>query len=108
MAAVVLARRGARVTALDLSPGYLAEAAARARANRASVSPVQGDAERLPFAEGAFDRVWGNAILHHLDVGTAGRELWRILRPGGRAVLCEPWGNNPLLRWARRRLSYPG
>src|SRR5207248_2416311 len=28
--------------------------------------------------------------------------------PGGRAVFCEPWGENPLLEWARRRLPYPG
>src|SRR5262245_16984455 len=36
MAAVVLARRGARVTAFDLSSGYLAEAQQRARANNAA------------------------------------------------------------------------
>src|SRR5919199_1431749 len=46
MAAVVLARRGARVTAFDLSPGYLAEARRRARANGVTVDFVQGDAER--------------------------------------------------------------
>ncbi len=108
MAAVVLARRGARVTALDLSPGYLAEAGRRAVANGVSVELVQADGQRLPFADASFDRIWGNAVLHHLDVATAGRELFRVLRPGGVAVLCEPWGENPLLRWARRRLPYRG
>src|SRR5919199_4488262 len=66
MAAVVLARRGARVTALDLSPGYLAEARRRAQANGAAVDFVQGDGARLPFADRSFERVWGNAVLHHL------------------------------------------
>jgi hypothetical protein len=47
--------------------------------------------------------VWGNAVLHHLDVRTAGRELHRVLRPDGIAVFCEPWGENPLLNWARGR-----
>lgn len=108
MAAVVLARRGARVTACDLSLAYLQEAQRRARANGVVVAFVQADGERLPFASGSFDAVWGNAILHHLDVRTAARELYRLLRPGGVAVLCEPWGENPLLRWARRRLPYPG
>src|SRR5207248_6279307 len=108
MAAVVLARRGARVTAFDLSPGYLEEAAARARANGVVVLPVQADGERLPFADGAFDRVWGNAVLHHLDLRTAAREVFRVLRPGGFAVFCEPWGDNPLLNLARRHLPYPG
>lgn len=108
MAAVVLARRGALVTALDLSAGYLGEARQRAAANGAAVAFVQADGERLPFANGTFDAVWGSAILHHLDPAVAGRELYRILRPGGVAVLCEPWGENPLLSWARRRLPYPG
>jgi SAM-dependent methyltransferase len=108
MAAVVLARRGARVTALDLSAGYLREAGRRAEANGVAVARVRADAERLPFADGSFDRVWGNAILHHLDTGRAAAELRRALAPGGVAVFCEPWGENPLLSWARRRLPYPG
>ena len=108
MAAVVLARRGARVTAFDLSPGYLAEARRRARANGVDVAFVQADGQRLPFADASFDRVWGNAVLHHLDLGRAAAELSRVLRPGGLAVFCEPWGENPLLDWARRRLPYPG
>ncbi|MBY0232762.1 MAG: class I SAM-dependent methyltransferase [Gemmataceae bacterium] len=108
MASVVMARRGARVSALDLSAGYLEEASRRAEANGAAVSFHRGDAERLPFADAAFDRVWGNAILHHLDIGQAGREIVRVLKPGGFAVFCEPWGGNPVLELARRWLPYPG
>jgi SAM-dependent methyltransferase len=108
MASVIMAKRGACVTALDLSPGYLREARRRAQANEVSIRFVQVNAERLPFADGSFDRVWGNAILHHLDLDQAGRELHRVLRPGGIAVFCEPWGENFLLNWARRRLKYPG
>lgn len=108
MAAVVLARRGARVTAFDLSPGYLGEAQRRAAANDVHIEFVQADAEHLPFADGRFARVWGNAILHHLDPRRAASELYRVLQPGGIAVFCEPWGMNPLLAWARRRLPYPG
>ncbi len=108
MAAVVLARRGARVIGFDLSPGYLAEARRRASANGVTIDFVQADGERLPFAPASFDRVWGNAVLHHLDVRRAARELARVLRPGGVAVFCEPWGENPLLSWARSRLPYPG
>ena len=108
MAAVVLARRGGRVTAFDLSAGYLDEARRRARANGVTVDFVRTDGERLPFAAASFDRVWGNAVLHHLHLGIAARELRRVLRPGGIAVFCEPWGENPLLTWARTCLPYPG
>jgi SAM-dependent methyltransferase len=108
MASVVLARRGVSVTAFDLSLGYLREAHRRAEENAVDVTFVQADGERLPFADGSFDRAWGHAVLHHLDVATAARELRRVLAPGGVAVFCEPWSGNPLLSFARRRLPYPG
>jgi ubiquinone/menaquinone biosynthesis C-methylase UbiE len=108
MASVVLARRGAAVTAFDLSSGYLDEARRRAEANGVGIRFVQADGERLPFADHSFDRVWGNAVLHHLDLDRAGQELHRVLRPGGVAVFCEPWGENRVLSWARRRLPYAG
>ena len=108
MAAVMLARRGARVTAFDLSPAYVEEAHRRARANGTTIHFVTADAERLPFADGSFDRIWGNAVLHHLDLARAVREVRRVLAPGGVAVFCEPWGENPVLTSAHRRLHYPG
>lgn len=108
MASVVLARRGAKVTAFDLSSGYLQEAHHRAAANHATVAFVQADGARLPFGDASFDRIWGNAALHHLDIDLAGVELRRVLRPHGVAVFCEPWGGNWLLNCARRHLPYPG
>ena len=108
MAAVAMARAGAAVTAFDLSPGYVNEARARAAANGVRVECVTADGEELPFPDDTFDAVWGNAILHHLDLTKAGRELRRVLKPGGVAVFCEPWGGNPLLGFARRALPYPG
>jgi SAM-dependent methyltransferase len=69
---------------------------------------LAADGEELPFPDECFDAVWGNAILHHLDLVRAGRELYRVLKPGGGAVFCEPWGGNPLLSFARRFLPYPG
>jgi ubiquinone/menaquinone biosynthesis C-methylase UbiE len=108
MAAVVLARRGGRVVGFDLSSGYLEEARARGAANGVRVEFLRANGERLPLADGSFDRIWGNAILHHLDLDVAGQELRRVLRPGGVAVFCEPWGENPLLTWARRSVPYPG
>jgi SAM-dependent methyltransferase len=108
MAAVVLARHGARVTGFDLSAGYVGEARRRAAANGVSAVFRQADAERLPFPDRSFDAAWGCAILHHLDLRRAATELRRVLRPGGVAVFCEPWGGNPLVEFARRHLPYPG
>jgi SAM-dependent methyltransferase len=108
IASVVLAWLGANVTAFDLSADYLREARLRSSVNDAKIQFVQADAHHLPFADSSFDAIWGHAILHHLDLSLAGEELRRVLRPGGIAVFCEPWGGNPLLRWARRWLPYPG
>jgi SAM-dependent methyltransferase len=108
MAAVVMARAGATVSAIDLSPGYVVEARRRAEANRVEVDCVVGRCEELPFADHSFDAVWGNAVLHHLDLDRAARELDRVMKPGAVAVFCEPWGGNPLLALARRLLPYPG
>ena len=102
MAAVVFARRGALVTACDLSPGYVAEARQRTRANEALANFSVADGHALPFADASFDMVWGHAILHHLHVPTAAREVSRVLAPGGRAVFCEPWAGNPLVNLLRR------
>lgn len=108
MAAVVLARRGANVTAFDLSPGYVAEAKRRAAANNVWIDIIAADGHTLPFADRSFDAVWGHAVLHHLDVAIAAGEIRRVLRPGGIAVFCEPWAGNPFVRAARRWLPYAG
>ena len=108
MASVVMARQGARVVGFDLSEGYIREAQLRAKVNQVDIQFQVADAEELPFHDHSFDAVWGCAILHHLDLAKAGRELRRILRPHGVAVFCEPWGGNPLLSLVRRYLPYPG
>src|SRR5262249_8081677 len=91
MAAVIMSQRGARVTAFDLSGGYVREAGACALANGVAVDLIQANGECLPFADNSFDCIWGNAVLHHLDIDRAGRELVRVLKPRGLAVFCEPW-----------------
>jgi SAM-dependent methyltransferase len=108
MATVVLARRGAHVTGIDLSAGYVEEARRRGVANEVGAAFLQADAEDLPFPDHSFNAVWGSAILHHLDLRRAGAELRRVLKPDGIAVFCEPWGGNPLLGLARRYVAYPG
>lgn len=110
MASTLFAQRGAWVTGVDLSGGYVREAEERARCNGVGhrFRGVQAAGEALPFPAATFDAVWGHAILHHLELRPALAELRRVLRPGGIAVFCEPWGGNPVLEAARRFLPYPG
>jgi SAM-dependent methyltransferase len=95
-----LARLGARVTALDLDAGLVRRAA---DATAAAANGVVADMQALPFADGSFDAVFGSMVLHHSpDHGRLGREVARVLRPGGRAVFHENSSRNPLLMLARR------
>jgi SAM-dependent methyltransferase len=106
-----LLRRGARLTALDLSAPSVeltAERAARYRPG-ADLQTAVAPAEETGLPDAAFERVVGKWILHHVDVGRAAREVQRLLRPGGCAVFFENQARNPLLRFARRRMvGLPG
>lgn len=91
---------GATVHATDISGAMVA--ATRARAEAAgyadAVLAQQMSAEHLAYADGSFDIVFGHSVVHHTDLAIARREVYRVLRPGGRAVFLEPLGENPLLR----------
>lgn len=65
-----------------------------------------GPAERLPFADAAFDLIYGGAAIHHLQIADAGQEFARLLRPGGRGGFQDPLGENLLLEFARDNLNY--
>jgi ubiquinone/menaquinone biosynthesis C-methylase UbiE len=97
---VELLRRGARLTALDISPGMVELARSRAADATFFVAP----AEETGLPDASFDLVVGKWVLHHVDVAAAAREVRRVLRPGGRAVFFENQDRNPLLRLARRGL----
>ena len=90
--ALALAREtGARVVGTDFCRPMLLIAARKALANVSSEIPfVEGDALQLPFAERSFDAVTIAFGLRNLsNVETGLRELWRVLRPGGRAAVLE-------------------
>ncbi|HEV7741309.1 MAG TPA: bifunctional demethylmenaquinone methyltransferase/2-methoxy-6-polyprenyl-1,4-benzoquinol methylase UbiE [Pseudolysinimonas sp.] len=81
-----LARSGAHVVALDFSPGMIEEG----RRRQPKIEFIEGDAEKLPFGDDEFDAVtisFGLRNVEHPKVALA--EMYRVLKPGGRLVLCE-------------------
>jgi len=107
---IMLARRGAQVTALDIAPASLEITRKRAQANRvgSAIQLAWMAAETLGFPDGVFDWVIGLGLLHHVDPAALAPELRRVLRPGGRALFREPLGTNPMLGFARKHLHYRG
>ena len=101
-----MATEGAQATLLDLSPVAIEIGLRRASANGVAhlVRGCARDASDLScFADGEFDLIYASAALHHtLKYPNALAELLRVLRPGGRLVLAETYGNNPVLNGLRR------
>jgi SAM-dependent methyltransferase len=107
--ACLLAARGAgRVYALDLSLDLLQQAAMRMRQDgfTQAVRVLCGSAHSIPLPDDAVDLVVGHAVLHHLDIGLASREVHRVLRPGGRAIFLEPIRESRVLRAIRPLLPF--
>ncbi|MGZ5315889.1 MAG: class I SAM-dependent methyltransferase [Solirubrobacterales bacterium] len=89
-ASLPAAKRGARVTASDLTPELLEAGKARAADEGLELEWAVADAENLPFEDGSFDvviSVFG--IMFAPDHRRAAGEAARVLRPGGRIVLCN-------------------
>jgi SAM-dependent methyltransferase len=105
---VLLANRGAHVWAVDISADLikLAERRMEASGRAGGARFIVGSAHDLPFPDGSIDVVFGIAILHHLDLKLASREVLRVLRPGGRAIFQEPVRNSPTVRFVRSLIPY--
>ena len=93
-AALAAARRGARVTAVDISDRALALARRRAELEALTVDTQITDAEALPFQDASFDVVLSTfGVMFARDARRAAGELLRVCRPGGHIALAN-WTPN--------------
>lgn len=84
------ARRRCEVTGLDYVAALLERARERAVAERLEIRFEEGDAESLPYPDGAFDAVLSTfGVMFAPDQERAASELLRVCRPGGRIALAN-------------------
>jgi ubiquinone/menaquinone biosynthesis C-methylase UbiE len=82
-----LNRRGYEAWGVDLSDAMVRYACEHYDADRFQV----GDIERIPFPDNSFDGVMCLGVMEYLNSDDAAlREMWRVLKPGGRAVITTP------------------
>ncbi len=60
------------------------------------------DANHMTFPNQKFDFIFGNGVIHHLELPHSLHEARRVLKDGGRFVFTEPLGTNPLINTYRR------
>jgi SAM-dependent methyltransferase len=83
------ARRGARVTALDLSVDLLAQARALAADEGVDIETVCAPAEDSGLPDAAFEAVTAGQCWHWFDRPRAAAEARRLLVPGGMLAICH-------------------
>jgi SAM-dependent methyltransferase len=93
VAQTLVRRYGCEVVGLDQSPEMLAGARERLAGNPTlaeRISLVQGEAERLPFADEEFDHLTFTYLLRYVeDPSATMTELARVVKPGGRIASLE-------------------
>jgi ubiquinone/menaquinone biosynthesis C-methylase UbiE len=102
---------GGRIVATDLNRFLLQEA--EALTDSTAISFQQANAERLPFADGEFDTAFSVTVLEECDAGQALRELYRVVKPGGRvgvivrSIDLPQWWNLELPPDLKRKVELP-
>ena len=104
-----LARSGADIIGVDISPELLE--IAKARCSASNVRYERQNACAFSYLDAMFDSVVGSSVLHHLEIKEAVREIYRVLKSHGTMSFTEPNMLNPQIAiqknvpWVKRKLG---
>jgi ubiquinone/menaquinone biosynthesis C-methylase UbiE/uncharacterized protein YbaR (Trm112 family) len=105
-----LATKGLKIICTDINDLALALSKTRSkRFDRDNLKYVACDGEQLPFSDGTIAFVLYNESLHHLpSPANSLREAARILKPGGKVFMFEPYAYDPWRRISEFRDRFKG
>ena len=89
------------LTCINISEAELQAGIDSAVSSKNSPDFILMDAHDLQFEDGIFDFVFGDAILHHLNMAPALDEIFRVLKPNGKILFVEPLDINPVGKLVR-------
>lgn len=101
-ASVYFAKRGADVTATDISNGMLDVVQKLAKMHGTNLTTKKSLSDKIDFSDETFDIVYAANLLHHVDIEKTLIEAKRVLKQGGTFVCWEPIAHNPLINIYRK------
>lgn len=102
-ASLYFASKRAMVNSVDISSGMIKVVRRLSKKHNLSrnLKAQIMQAEKLFFPDNYFDFVFGNGVLHHIDIPSGLSEVSRVLKKGGKAVFVEPLAHNPVINLYR-------
>jgi ubiquinone/menaquinone biosynthesis C-methylase UbiE len=98
----ILAERGYDAQGIDISPKLID----LARSKYPKLTFLEGDVEKLPYADNSLDGVLLSGLVHHFpDPSRCAAETFRVLRRGGRFMAFDPNRANPFMYLYRDKSS---
>jgi SAM-dependent methyltransferase len=93
------ADRGARAFGIDIAEPTVNQARAAFRRDSGPLRAAAADVRALPFRDASFDAIYSMGTIEHFDeTEQAVKEMARVLKPGGRAIIGVPNRHDPFLR----------
>lgn len=104
---LAMARRGAMMYGIDLTPMNFEVTRTRLEIFGAASELSVGDAEKLPFPDGYFDFVYSFGVIHHSpDTPGIVSEIRRVLAPGGKCFLTVYHKHSVFFWWSVYLVNY--
>jgi len=104
-ASVYFAKKGADVIATDISGKMLQVVKKVAKYHKTELRVKKCYSDKMPFNDSVFDIVYAANLLHHVEIESTIREVFRVLKKGGVFVSWDPLAHNIIINIYRSKAT---